>query len=76
METFKKCKKCGRDLPLENFKPSINTEDGYGKGCKECNTEHYQRQKEKIAKCSILEMDWAFKSDKEVKYKEKRIKYS
>ena len=76
VETLKRCKRCGRDLPTDNFKMSMSTEDGYAKRCRECNTEHYQMTKEKSPKCSIVDMDWAFKTDKAFTEKVKRIKYS
>ena len=30
-----KCKKCGKELPLDNFYKSKNTKDGYEGKCKE-----------------------------------------
>lgn len=76
METFKRCKRCGRDLPLENFKYNFTTEDGYAVRCKECNSEHYQQKKERLFRGGIAEMDWVCKPDRDVKEKVKRIKYS
>jgi hypothetical protein len=42
MET-KICKKCGRELPLENFSKNAKTKDGLQNHCRACASE-YSRQ--------------------------------
>ena len=48
MET-KKCSKCGRELPIENFNKNKKNPDGYQYHCKECAGEYarisYERRK-------------------------------
>lgn len=36
MENFKKCSKCGRELPASEFWKNASTEDGLQTYCKEC----------------------------------------
>ena len=65
MVTYKRCKRCGRDLPLDNFKFGSKTEDGYAVRCKDCNAEHYQQKKQRLQRNNIAEMDWACKPDRD-----------
>ena len=45
MENFKKCSKCGRELPASEFWKNASTEDGLQTYCKECgNVDVYKRQ--------------------------------
>lgn len=45
MET-KKCAKCGRELPLDEFNRSTSAKDGRQSYCKECKKAIYQAVKE------------------------------
>lgn len=44
MET-KKCKKCGRELPIEEFVKNSKIKSGYGSHCKECHNSYYSKKK-------------------------------
>ena len=44
METYKRCKKCGRDLPLSAFDYTKRTEDGYMIRCRECNSKDKEKK--------------------------------
>lgn len=61
METSKRCKKCGRDLPLTAFDYTKRTEDGYMIRCRECNSKDKAK---KASVRSIVEMDVFFRSEK------------
>jgi hypothetical protein len=47
----KKCTKCGRELPLDNFSKCAANKDGLQRMCKECHSEStrksYYKRKEK-----------------------------
>lgn len=49
---LKQCKKCRKELPLENFYKSKYTKDGYRSYCKECDKEnnhvYYNNNKERL----------------------------
>ena len=36
----KVCKKCGQELPLDQFYTSVNCKDGHVGTCKKCKSEH------------------------------------
>lgn len=61
MVTYKRCKKCGRDLPLSAFDYSKRSEDGYMIRCRECNK--IDAEKKKPVK-SIVSMDIFYKGEK------------
>ena len=61
METYKRCKKCGKDLPLSAFDYSKRTEDGYMVRYRECN--QIDAEKKRPIR-SIVEMDVFFRSEK------------
>lgn len=43
----KQCKKCKRELPIENFYKSKYTKDGYRSYCKECDKD-YDKNRDKL----------------------------
>lgn len=45
MEATKKCKSCGRVLPLSQFGQHGKSKDGYKSSCKECNTKYIKSWK-------------------------------
>ena len=45
MENFKKCSKCGRELPASEFWKNASTEDGLQTYCKECGTVYAKNRK-------------------------------
>lgn len=46
MENFKKCSKCGRELPASEFWKNASTEDGLQTYCKECGNVYAKKRKE------------------------------
>ena len=47
MET-KKCKKCGRELPLQNFKQNYLAKDGRVNVCNDCAAKARNAKKDKV----------------------------
>lgn len=45
MENFKKCSKCGRELPASEFWKNASTEDGLQTYCKECGNVYAKNRK-------------------------------
>ena len=48
METTKKCKKCGRTLPLEQFKPNHLAKDGRVSTCNQCAKRQKQQKYDRV----------------------------
>ena len=42
----KKCSKCGRELPIDNFYKDNRTKDGLYSNCKECHSKYQQTNKQ------------------------------
>ena len=42
---LKRCRNCGRELPIEDFYPNAGSPDGLRNVCKECYIERQQRKK-------------------------------
>lgn len=64
MET-KVCKKCGRELPVENFAVNRSNKDGLQAECRECKAaymrEYWERKKAKKKENERIEFDKKFK---------------
>lgn len=48
MENFKKCSKCGRELPVSEFWKNASTEDGLQTYCKECGNVYAKNRKKTL----------------------------
>lgn len=64
MET-KVCKKCGRELPVENFAVNRKNKDGLQAECRECKAaymrEYWERKKAKKKENERIEFEKKFK---------------
>lgn len=64
MET-KICKKCGQELPLENFSKNAKMKDGLQNHCKACASEYsrqiWQRKKAKRKENELIEFEKKYK---------------
>lgn len=64
MET-KVCKKCGRELPVENFAVNRKNKDGLQAECRECRAaymrEYWERKKAKKKENERIEFEKKFK---------------
>jgi hypothetical protein len=58
---MKKCVKCGRELPIEDFSRNAASKDGHQSACKEClrvyNREYAKRRKAKKIENQMIEFE-------------------
>ena len=69
MET-KVCKKCGRELPLNEFSKDKRCKDGHRNVCKECKKQYYREHKE-----AILEQQKQYRQEHKEYYTEYMEQY-
>lgn len=68
MDILKRCRKCGKELPLNNFSPDKKSRDGLGSYCKACKCQQSKEWRQKNReRANINKSTYAQKNPEKVK---------